>query len=420
VTIPIVEHTLDNGLRVVVSEDHIAPIVAVNVWYDVGSRHEQPGLTGLAHLFEHLMFEGSANVGSIEHFSLLQEVGASLNGTTWFDRTNYFETVPVHAFELALWLEADRMGTLLAALTQESLDNQRDVVKNERRQSYDNQPYGTSWENLFEMLYPEGHPYHHLPIGSMADLDAASLDDCRAFFSTHYAPDNAVLGIAGDVTPDGAIEAVERYFGVIPPGPGAPDAPDGTIGPLDEEVRRVLDEEVPNEAVYQQYRCDPEGTPGADAAQVALHVLAGGSASRLHQRLVRDEELAISLDGGHQGTVGGTGPGVLVVHARSGASLDAIEAIIDEELEALGIDGPGDEEVARAKASLERSWLEHTDAVMGRADELCRHATLFGDAERINTELDRLHAVTGEAVQDIAARHLVPTNRAVLRYEVAA
>ena len=419
-TIPIAEHMLDNGLRVVVSEDHVAPIVAVDVWYDVGSRHEEAGLTGFAHLFEHLMFEGSANVGNNEHFSLLQGVGATLNGTTWFDRTNYFETVPAHAFELALWLEADRMGTLLEALTQENLDNQRDVVKNERRQRYDNQPYGTCWEHLFAMLYPEGHPYHHMPIGSMEDLDAASLEDAHQFFRTHYAPDNAVLGIAGDVTPEQAFEAVDRYFGMIPRGPGSPDAPDGTIGPLDEEVRRVLREDVPNEAVYQQYRCDPEGTPGADAAQVGLHILAGGSASRLHQRLIRDEELAIAVDGGHQGTVGGTAPAVLVVHARSGASVDVIEAVIDEELAALGTAGPTDEEVARAKASLERTWLEHTDAVMGRADELCRHKTLFDDADRINRELDRLHAVTADGIREIAQRQLVPSNRATLRYEVAA
>ena len=200
-SVPVVEFTderLPNGLRLIVAEDHLAPVVAVNLWYNVGSKHEVEGKTGFAHLFEHVMFQGSANVGKAEHMALVQAAGGTLNGTTWLDRTNYFETMPSHQLELALWLEADRMGTLLEALSQENLDNQRDVVKNEKRWSYDNRPYGTWNEKLLGHLFPPEHPYHHPTIGSMADLDAASLDDVKAFFATYYAPNNAVLSVAGD------------------------------------------------------------------------------------------------------------------------------------------------------------------------------------------------------------------------------
>src|SRR5215467_10522471 len=214
--VPVVEfidERLPNGLRLITVEDHLAPVAAVNVWYSVGSKHEVPGKTGFAHLFEHVMFQGSAHVGKAEHMALVQAAGGTLNGTTWLDRTNYFETVPSHQLELALWLEADRMGGLLDALDQENLDNQRDVVKNERRQAYDNQPYGTAYERLFAMLFPPSHPYHHLPIGSMADLDAASLEDVRSFFRAHYAPDNCVLAVVGDADPDEVAALVERHFG---------------------------------------------------------------------------------------------------------------------------------------------------------------------------------------------------------------
>lgn len=216
------EHRLANGLRVVLSEDHLTPVAAVCLWYDVGSRHEVKGRTGLAHLFEHLMFQGSGQVKGNGHFELVQGAGGSLNGTTSFERTNYFETMPAHQLELALWLEADRMGSLLTALDDESMENQRDVVKNERRQRYDNVPYGTAFEKLTALAYPEGHPYHHTPIGSMADLDAATLEDARAFFRTYYAPNNAVLSVVGDIDPEQTLAWVEKYFGSIPGHDGKP------------------------------------------------------------------------------------------------------------------------------------------------------------------------------------------------------
>ena len=237
-TVPTVRYTderLPNGLRLVISEDHLVPVVAVNIWYDVGSKHEQPGKTGFAHLFEHVMFQGSRHVAKAEHIALVQAAGGSMNGTTWLDRTNYYETMPSHQLELALWLEADRMGTLLEALSQENLDNQRAVVKNEKRSSYDNQPYGTWQEKLLGHIYPEGHPYHHPTIGSMEDLDAASLEDVAAFFRTYYAPNNAVLSIVGDVDPGQARAWVERYFGPLAGQPGDPRLPPG---PASADARR--------------------------------------------------------------------------------------------------------------------------------------------------------------------------------------
>ena len=214
--VPIQRHALDNGLRIVLSRDPRAPLVAVNLWYDVGSKHERPGKTGFAHLFEHMMFQGSAHVEKGQHFSMVQAAGGTLNASTWLDRTNYFETLPGHELELALWLESDRMASLLPAMTQEKLDNQRDVVKNERRYSVDNQPYGDWDERIQGLVYPDDHPYLHSTIGSMEDLSAASLDDVGEFFSTYYAPNNAVLTVAGDFEPDAALEAIGRYFGPIP------------------------------------------------------------------------------------------------------------------------------------------------------------------------------------------------------------
>ena len=216
------DQRLDNGLRVIVAEDHLAPVVAVNLWYDVGSKHEVEGKTGFAHLFEHVMFQGSRHVAKAEHIALVQAAGGTMNGSTWLDRTNYFETLPAHQVDLALWLEADRMATLLDALSQENLDNQREVVKNEKRWSYDNRPYGSFQEKLQGHLFPAGHPYHHSTIGSMDDLDAASLEDVSEFFRTYYAPNNAVLSVVGDVDADHVRAAAERFFGAIPANPNIP------------------------------------------------------------------------------------------------------------------------------------------------------------------------------------------------------
>jgi len=365
------EHRLDNGLRFVLSEDHLNPVVAVCLWYDVGSRYEVQGRTGLAHLFEHLMFQGSAQVKGNGHFELVQGAGGSLNGTTSFERTNYFETMPAHQLELALWLEADRMGSLLAALDEESLQNQRDVVKNERRQRYDNVPYGTAFERMAALAYPEGHPYHHIPIGSMADLDAVTLDDARAFFRAYYAPDNAVLAVVGDIDPVQARRWVERYFGSIP-------SYDGKVPPRDGTLPDVIGAEL---------------------------------------RVVRRDRTAITVGVGLLRLAGAPSLGWLDVKASGGVQLRQIEAAVDEELARLRAEAPGPEEMERAQALVEREWLDRLATVAGRADELCRYAVLFGDPQLAFTAVNRILDVTAEEVRAVAAARLRPDNRAVLAYE---
>ena len=291
--VPFTDERLPNGLRLIISEDHLVPVVAVNVWYDVGSKHEQPGRTGFAHLFEHVMFQGSRHVAKAEHIALVQAAGGTMNGTTWLDRTNYFETMPSHQLELALWLEADRLATLLDALSQENLDNQRAVVKNEKRNSYDNQPYGTWQEKMLGHLYPPEHPYHHPTIGSMEDLDAASLEDVSAFFRTYYAPNNAVLSIVGDVDPAQARAWVERYFGPIPANPAIPPfAVDPLPMTLGGERRETVEDRVPLPRIYAAYRAPAIGDERLYALEIAAQVLAGGKGSRLHRRLVREGRIA--------------------------------------------------------------------------------------------------------------------------------
>jgi predicted Zn-dependent peptidase len=414
----VTEHRLDNGLRLVLSEDHLTPVAAVCLWYDVGSRQEVKGRTGLAHLFEHLMFQGSAQVTGNGHFELVQGAGGSLNGTTSFERTNYFETMPAHQLELALWLEADRMGSLLAALDEESMENQRDVVKNERRQRYDNVPYGTAFERLTALAYPEGHPYHHIPIGSMADLDAATLDDARAFFGANYAPNNAVLAIVGDIDPDQALAWVEKYFGSIPSYDGKMPPRDGTLPDIiGKELREEILEEVPARALMAAYRLPRDGTRECDAADLALTVLGGGMSSRLYNRLVRRDRTAVTAGFGLLRLAGAPSLGWLDVKASGGAEIPQIEAAVDEELARLGAEAPTAEEMERAQALLEREWLDRLGTVAGRADELCRYAVLFGDPQLAFTAVNRIFDVTAEEVRAVAMARLRPDNRAVLVYE---
>ncbi len=412
------EHRLANGLRVVLSEDHLTPVAAVCLWYDVGSRHEVAGRTGLAHLFEHLMFQGSAQVSGNGHFELVQSAGGSLNGTTSFERTNYFETMPAHQLELALWLEADRMGTLLTALDDESMENQRDVVKNERRQRYDNVPYGTAFERLTSMVFPEGHPYHHTPIGSMADLDAASLEDARAFFRTYYAPGNAVLSVVGDIDPERTLAWVEKYFGSIPAHDGKQPPRDGALPDvIGAELRELLREDVPSRALMAAYRLPHDGTREADAADLALTALGGGESSRLHNRLVRRDRTAVGAGFGLLRLAGAPSMGWLDVKASSDAEIADIERAVDEELARFAEEGPTPEEMERAQAQLEREWLDRLATVGSRADELCRHAVLFGDPQLALNAVGRILQVTADEVRAVAAARLRPDNRAVLVYE---
>ncbi|WP_062214416.1 pitrilysin family protein [Streptomyces sp. NBRC 109706] len=412
------EHRLANGLRVVLSEDHLTPVAAVCIWYDVGSRHEVRGRTGLAHLFEHLMFQGSEQVKGNGHFELVQGAGGSLNGTTSFERTNYFETMPAHQLELALWLEADRMGTLLSALDEESMENQREVVKNERRQRYDNVPYGTAFERLTAMVFPDGHPYHHTPIGSMADLDAASLEDARDFFRTYYAPNNAVLSVVGDIDPEQTLAWIERYFGSIPGHDGKRPPRDGSLPDvIGEELREELREDVPARALMAVYRLPHDGTREADAADLALTALGGGESSRLYNRLVRHDRTAVSAGFGMLRLAGAPSLGWLDVKTSGDAGIAEIEAAVEEELTRFADEGPSPEEMERAQAQLEREWLDRLATVGSRADELCKYAVLFGDATLALSAVQRILEITPEEVRAVAAARLRSDNRGVLVYE---
>ncbi|QKE84040.1 pitrilysin family protein [Arthrobacter sp. NEB 688] len=417
---PVHRRTLPNGLRVVVSPDHTVPNVTVNLWVGVGSRHEQAGRTGFAHLFEHLMFQGSRNVRSGEHFEALMAEGGRLNATTWFDRTNYFETVPKGALELALWLEADRHGYLLDALTQENLDNQRDVVKEEKRQRYDNQPYGTALIDVYATVFPEGHPYHHPTIGSMEDLDAADLEDVHAFFRRFYAPDNTVLTLCGDIEPEEGFALVERHLGGLDARAQTPRPALPQLEPLTAPVRVERREQVPNDRLHVAFRLPVDGTDELVAATVALDCLGGLSTSRLVRRLVRREQSAVGAHATAWGFVDGVSLGFVVIDAAPDADPADLEAALLEELERLAADGPTEAELEASIAQSERAWLSALASQEERADLLSRYTLLHDDPEIVNTHLDTVRAVTAERVMEATRRWLRPESRAVVAYLDAA
>jgi len=415
--IPIERHRLDNGLRVVLSRDRTVPVVAVNLWYGVGSRNEAPGRTGFAHLFEHMMFQGSAHVPKNKHFELIERVGGNLNATTWFDRTNYFETMPSHELELALWLESDRMGWMLPAMDQEKLDNQRDVVKNEKRQRYDNQPYGDWDERLQALMYPEDHPYHHTVIGSMADIDAATLDDVASFFTTFYVPNNAVLTVAGDFEPEPALELIRRYFGPIPAGRPVPPLPgNAEVSPtLGGTARDHVRADVPLPRVIMAFRTPPYSAPGFEVVEVSRALLGMGRASRLYRRLVRERRVAKGVVTYVYPLM--SGASMLLVWATGFHATDpeALERALTEELEAL-VEADRSE-VERAIALAETDLVLTLERTAERADLLSMFELYFDDPDRLNRELDRLRAVTPEQIREFATTRLGQDNRAVITYE---
>jgi predicted Zn-dependent peptidase len=411
------DERLANGLRLIVAEDHLAPVAGVNLWYDVGSKHEPPGKTGFAHLFEHVMFQGSAHVRKAEHVALVQGAGGRYNGTTSLDGTTYFETMPSHHLELALWLEADRMGTLLEALSQENLDNQRAVVKNERRWRYDNRPYGTYDERLLAAVFPAWHPYHHPTIGSMEDLDAASLEDVKAFFRTYYAPNNAVLAVVGDCDTAHVRTWAERYFGGIPANPAIPPLGDLSLPPIiGQEIRETVVDRVPLARIYIAFRAPALGDPGLDALEVAGRILAGGKSSRLYRRLVREERIAQDVAQDAYDLVGGASMAVCWATVRPGIEVERVEAALHEELARMGRESVTDDELSRSKALIETEELGALQRVDERADRLAMFATLFDDPDLINRMLGRYLSVTSDGVRDISAAVFRPDNGAVLTY----
>jgi zinc protease len=415
--IPIETYHLENGLFVTLSEDHTAPIVAVNLWYHVGSANEKPGRTGFAHLFEHMLFQGSAHVGSNEHFELIQRAGGTLNGSTWLERTNYFETVPSNELALALWLEADRMGELLPAMTQEKLDTQRDVVKNERRWAVDNQPYGTMLEKMQELVFPSSHPFQHSLIGSMEDLTAASLDDVAQFFSTYYTPDNAVLSIAGDFDPAEARRLVSEYFGPIPSGKGRPPlAPMSLPGVFGKQLREVVYDNVSLPRLFMAFRSPVFGSEKYYAASVLSAVLGLRNGSRLHRSLVRERQVAAETSAFTFDLAKGTDLLVVDVTARPEIGFTQLEEEVEREIDLLYGDGVTELEVKRAIALIETDLVASLQSAGERADRLSMFATYFNRPELINEQADRYRDVTAQRVDDLIAERFGQDNRASLLY----
>jgi zinc protease len=412
----IAERTLSNGLQVIVSEDHSVPNVTVNLWVNVGSRHEVEGRTGFAHLFEHLMFQGSRSVATGEHFSALMAVGGRLNATTWFDRTNYFETLPRGGLDLALWLEADRLGGLLDTMTQESLDNQREVVKEEKRQRYDNVPYGDVMERLIRLTFPADHPYGHTTIGSMDDLNAASVQDVHDFFRSHYGPNNTVLTLVGDLTPDEGFASAEQFFGPLPATAAPRREPVSALTALSEPVRDEHVEDVPSDHLYIAFRLPVDDTPEFFASSLAVDIIGGLATSRLVQRLVRREQSATSVSAHAMGFVDGVSLGFIMIDVAEGFSPDAVEAAACEELVRFAEQGPTEIEMESSMAQTERGWLSSLASQEERADLICHFATLQGDSGYVNTFLDRLAEVTPAQVKQAAATWLMPQSRAVVAY----
>jgi zinc protease len=415
--IPIETFRLDNGLFVTLSEDHTAPIVAVNLWYHVGSANERAGRTGFAHLFEHMLFQGSAHVAANEHFELVQRAGGTLNGSTWLDRTNYFETLPSNQLALALWLEADRMGALLPAMTKQKLDTQRDVVKNERRWSVDNQPYGTWWERLPALTYPPTHPFHHSLIGSMEDLTAASLEDVEHFFATYYTPDNAVLSIAGDFDPAEARSLVRQYFGPIPRGNGKPPLPDMSLPKrFGTWLRGRVPDDVMLPRLFLAFRSPVFGSEEYYAASVASAVLGMGKSSRLQRVLVRERQVASEATAFTFDLSKGADLLVLDVTARPDTTTETLERETANIVDAMR-EGPiSSDEVARAIALIETMFVTLMQSAGERADKLSMFATYFGDPSLVNEQVERYRAVTPQQVAAFARDRLGEDNRASLLY----
>ena len=405
------QYRLDNGLTVILHEDHSAPVTVAVVVYHVGSKNEKPGRTGFAHLFEHMMFQGSRHVGDDQHFKLLQEVGANVNGSTNTDRTNYFEVLPSNNLELALYLEADRMGFLVPAMTQEKLDNQRDVVKNERRQNVDNQPYGTSFEKIARALYPEGHPYSWPVIGYMEDLTAASLQDVMEFFRIYYAPNNATLSIAGDFQPAQVKEWVEKYFGAIPRGTEIV-RPEAAPFSLTEEKRMVFEDKVQLPRLYLTWPSPRMNTREDAVLDVLTDILSSGKNSRLYKTLVYDGQIAQSVSAYQYGQEIAGQLGIEVT-AKPGKNLTEMESAVNAEMEKLLKEGVTEKEIETSLNNKEADVVNSRATVLGKANGLATYNALTGDANDLNRELERYEGITPQEVLAVAKKYFTG-NKVVL------
>src|SRR5690242_14851611 len=402
IKIPYETYKLPNGLTVILSVDKTTPTVAVNIWYHVGSKNEIPGRTGFAHLFEHVMFTGSGHVPYGLHDKLTEGVGGGNNGSTTNDRTNYYETIPSNYLESALWLESDRMGYLLDTLNLEKLNAQRDVVKNERRQSYDNQPYGRVSEIFSAAMYPKGHPYSWPVIGSMTDLSAASEEDVKAFFRLYYAPNNATLAVVGDFDPKQAKAWIQKYFSDLPKGQ---DIARPAVAPakLTANKRFVYEDRVQVPRLYIQW--PTVGTRQDDSLGMMGQILTGSRTARLTKALVYDSQLASQVFA-FQNSNEDVGVFQIVVIPRPEHSLTELEAAIDNVLQKFISEGPTADELQRAKSGLELNFLRGLESNLGKADQLLSGAVFFGNASQYNVDYERILATTTADVKQLAARFL--------------
>lgn len=410
---PIERHTLANGLQVVLQPDTSLPLVAINLWYHVGSKNEVPGKTGLAHLFEHMLFQGSQHVGKNDHFRLVQQVGGVANGSTWFDRTNYYETLPAHCLSLGLWLESDRMGFFLPALDSEKLENQREVVMNERRQRVDNQPYGQAFERLNETLFPASHPYHWPVIGYMDDIAAAEQEDVEAFFRTFYTPDNAVLTLAGHFDPDEALRLVETYFGPIPRGLARPEVdaalPDEMLGQV-----VTLDDDIQLPRVYTAFRLPSFGEPEWYSADLLSAALTGGKTSPLYRQLVYERQIAQDVSAFVLPTELAASF-VVVATGRPDTELAELEEIVHGAIETVASGKLRSGDLARARNKLVTSFSDQLQALDDRADLLSLFTTYFDEPQRITSEIERYLGQSAEDLASVARDRLTPEKAVTIR-----
>ncbi len=410
--IPIERHQLDNGLRVVLQPDSELPLVAINLWYHVGSKNESPHKTGFAHLFEHMLFQGSQHVGTNDHFAHLQKVGGVANGSTSRDRTNYFETLPSNHLELGLWLESDRMGFLLPAMSAEKLENQRQVVINERRQRVDNQPYGLAHERLWELLFPGDHPYHWPIIGYMEDIEAATLEQVNQFFKDWYRPNNAVLTLAGDFEPAAALEAVDRYFGPLPGGELPSRPRHGRRDPVGQQ-RVVLEDDVHLPRVYLAFPVPAYGEPGWYTADLLTTVLGDGKSSPLYDRLVQQQQIAQTTAAWiHETEFAGVV--MLAATGRPGVGAQELEAALLEELEKIAHQPPSPPDMERALNRTRTRAYSDLQSLSRRADLLSMYTTYFDQPELLGHEVERYLDIGSEDLRRCAEQLLAAGNQVVV------
>ncbi|MFN2382741.1 MAG: M16 family metallopeptidase [Gemmatimonadota bacterium] len=413
VPVPFAERRLRNGLRVIVHEDHSAPIVAVHAMYHVGSKQDPPGLTGLAHMVEHLLYRGSRHVPEGDYATHIQNAGGVFNGSTSFDRTNFFCVVPVNALELALWLESDRMGFALSALTERTFSAQRSVIQNERRQQIENQPYGQWLEQVLTLLFPAGHPYAHSPIGSVTDLRHTLLDDARDFLRTHYGPNTCTLVLAGDVTPALAWQLAERYFGGIPPVPPQAAARPTRVA-VTEERRLTLVEPVAVPRIYIAYHAPRWPAPETPPLVLATHVLAGGRHSRLYRELIYRRRIAQEASAIKWQELELTGLVLVVLTGKPDTDPAELLAAYDAEVDQLVAGGITADELIHARSQAQLACIDRLQDVAGRADALAHAAVLLDDPGYVAREQAILRDVTAEAVREAVERHLPRAGRVIV------